>query len=97
MTSHITEEKKFDDGMFIPAQVSPKSTIDANFDDMRNRFVEKSSKQAFAIAQLTEENEMKDEKIKSLLEMVEMLQGKQGVPQRAWGKRISNLRPNVTN
>ena len=97
MTSHITEEKKVDDGIFISAEVSPKSTIDANFDDMRNRFVEKSSKQAFAIAQLTEENEMKDEQIKSLLEMVEMLQGKQGVPQRAWGKRISNLRPNVTN
>lgn len=103
MTSHI-EEKKFDDGMFIPGEVSPKSTIDVDFDDMRNRFVEKASQQAFTIAQLTEENEIKDEQLKSLHEMVEMLLGKRsggGVPQeggsRAWGKRISNLRSNVMN
>lgn len=98
-TDTDVEEKK-DEEIYEtgPSIVSP--TSEAEFDLMRSRFAEKSSKQAFTIAQLSEENEMKDEQLKSLQEMVEMLLGKRNSDfelqeeggKRQWGKRISQLR-----
>ena len=86
--AYIEEEKKESDEDMCAGEV--------DFDQMRNRFIEKASTQAFAIAQLTEENEMKDEQLKSLQEMVEMLLGKRNgdgeLREGAWGKRISRLR-----
>ena len=69
-----------------------------DFERMRGRIAEKASKQADTIAMLLEENEMKDEQLKSLNEMVEMLLGKNGQAEardgknRPWGQRISKLR-----
>ena len=100
----VVEEKKESDGMYEagpPGIVSPTSTSEAEFDVMRSKFAEKASRQAFAIAQLTEENEIKDEQLKSLQEMVEMLLGKRNSDfepnedKRQWGKRISNLRSSI--
>ena len=98
------EKKESDEDLCVvppPAVVSPQSSGEADFDQMRNRFVEKASKQAYTIAQLTEENEMKDEQLKSLQEMVEMLLGKRNGEgedeggKRQWGKRLSNLRASM--
>jgi len=100
----VVEEKKESDGLYEAgptAMVSPTSTSEAEFDVMRSKFAEKASKQAFTIAQLTEENEIKDEQLKSLQEMVEMLLGKRNSDfepnedKRQWGKRISNLRSSI--
>merc|ERR1712232_906479 len=66
-----------------------------NFEQLRGRLAEKASKQAITIATLQEENEMKDEQLKSLNEMIEMLLGKKGKVEdnnRPWGQRISKLR-----
>eukprot|EP00531_Pseudo-nitzschia_arenysensis_P006455 CAMPEP_0116133456 /NCGR_PEP_ID=MMETSP0329-20121206/10115_1 /TAXON_ID=697910 /ORGANISM="Pseudo-nitzschia arenysensis, Strain B593" /LENGTH=794 /DNA_ID=CAMNT_0003628087 /DNA_START=239 /DNA_END=2623 /DNA_ORIENTATION=- len=94
----VEEEKKEEMYETGPSVVSP--TSEPEFDLMRSRFAEKASKQAFTIAQLSEENEMKDEQLKSLQEMVEMLLGKRNSDfelqeeggKRQWGKRISQLR-----
>jgi len=101
-SSYIEEKKEDEDVRSSPVLVSPQSSSEAELIQMRSRFAEKASKQAFTIAQLTEENEMKDEQLKSLQEMVEMLLGKRNGDgelidddnnsKRGWGKRISNLR-----
>ena len=96
------EKKESDEDMMLvgtPVVISPKSTAALDFEEMQSRFAEKASNQAFAIAKLTEENEMKDEQLKALQEMVEVLLGKrngdgklkEGQGKRLWG-RISNLR-----
>ena len=90
----VEEEKKECDNDFANVALTP---ADANLELMQSRFVEKASKQAFTIAQLTEENEMKDEQLKSLQEMVEMLLGQRNgegdpIDKRKWGQRLSNLR-----
>jgi len=95
-TSMMEEEKKESEEDMQPAVVSPKSSAEADFEHLQSRFAEKASKQTFAIAQLTEDNEMKDEQLKALQEMVEMLLGQKGSDEennkRPWGQRISNLR-----
>jgi len=66
-----------------------------NFEQMRGRLAEKASEQVFTIATLQEENDIKDEQLKSLNEMVEMLLGKnckEDDNNRPWGQRISKLR-----
>ena len=66
-----------------------------NFEQMRGRLAEKASEQVFTIATLQEENDIKDEQLKSLNEMVEMLLGKnckEDDKNRPWGQRISKLR-----
>ena len=94
--SMVEAEKKELEEDMQPAVVSPKSTAKADFEHLQSRFAEKASAQAFAIAQLTEENEIKDEQLKALQEMVETLLGQKGSDEennkRPWGQRISNLR-----
>jgi hypothetical protein len=74
-----------------------------NFNRMRGRLAEKASEQTFTIATLQEENDMKEQQLKSLNEMIETLLGKNGKDgeegttggsnhNRPWGHRISNLR-----
>ena len=73
-----------------------------NFNRMRGRLAEKASAQTFTIATLQEENDMKEQQLKSLNDMVEQLLGKNGKDgdegttggsnNRPWGHRISNLR-----
>jgi hypothetical protein len=73
-----------------------------NFNRMRGRVAEKASEQTFTIATLQEENDMKEQQLKSLNEMVEHLLGKNGKDgeegttdgsnNRPWGHKISNLR-----
>jgi uncharacterized membrane-anchored protein YhcB (DUF1043 family) len=101
-TPMMEEEKKEseEDMLVVTPPVSPKSSAESDYEHL-SRFVEKASKQAFAIAQLTEENEIKDVQLKSLQEMVEMLLGQRNGEgelldeennKRPWGQRISNLR-----
>jgi len=65
-----------------------------NFEQTSGRFAEKSSNQALAIATLQEENEMKDEQLKSLNEMVEYMRKQlaEKSSRQVLGQRISNLR-----
>jgi len=97
------EKKESDEEMMLvepPVIIPQKPPKELDFEQMQSRFVEKASKQAFTIAKLTEENEVKDEQLKALQEMVEMLLGKrnaegtsiEGQGKRQWGRRISNLR-----
>jgi len=98
------EKKESDEDMYLvasPVVVSPKSSADTDSEQMHIRFAEKASKQAYAIAHLTEDNEIKDEQLKSLHEMLETLLGNKSGDgdqrdedsgNRPWGKRISRLR-----
>eukprot|EP00536_Pseudo-nitzschia_multiseries_P011855 jgi/Psemu1/244129/estExt_Genewise1.C_4280003 len=68
-----------------------------DFEQIQSRFAEKAAKQANTIAKLTEENEIKDEQLKALQDMVEMLLGNnkpevRSEENRPWGQRISNLK-----
>jgi len=104
--NYVEEEKKEDDSVAEPpALVSPNAFAETDSEKISNLLAEKAAKQAFKIANLTEENEMKDEQLRSLQEMVEMLLGKRNGEgelqeegdgkRRAWGKRITNLRANT--
>mmetsp|Transcript_19582 Transcript_19582/g.42599 ORF Transcript_19582/g.42599 Transcript_19582/m.42599 type:complete len:938 (-) Transcript_19582:260-3073(-) len=91
------EEKKESDeaGLVSASSVAQNDAI--HFEQMQSRFAEKASKQANKIAQLTEQNDIKDEQLKALQDMVEMLLGdkaeaRQEDSNRPWGQRMSKLR-----
>lgn len=92
------KEELDEDILVVTPVVSPTKFSETDFEQIHGRFAEKASKQAFTIAQLTEENEIKDEQLKSLQQMVEMLLGQRdGTDEEynkrpVWGRRLSNLR-----
>mmetsp|Transcript_10333 Transcript_10333/g.30231 ORF Transcript_10333/g.30231 Transcript_10333/m.30231 type:complete len:908 (-) Transcript_10333:308-3031(-) len=90
------EKKESEENVIVVASpIEEKEGID--FEQMQSRFAEKAAKQANTIAQLTEQNEIKDEQLKALHDMVEMLLGHKA-EQRSednngkWGQRISKFK-----